>query len=100
MIIPEFYHIAQRAFSKKDPRELNFSNKKEITEYITERRRLNQFYRDTLRLIGADLKNYIERKRFFSVSPFFLPSGSPSSSAGESSSMTSWTLFSCNITKT
>ena len=63
MIIPEFYHIAQRAFSKKDPRELNFSNKKEITEYITERRRLNQFYRDTLRLIGADLKNYIEMKR-------------------------------------
>jgi RNA polymerase primary sigma factor len=63
MIIPEFYHIAQRAFSKKDPRELNFSNKKEITEYITERRRLNQFYKETLRLVGADLKNYIEIKR-------------------------------------
>ncbi|MDR1950589.1 MAG: RNA polymerase sigma factor RpoD [Spirochaetaceae bacterium] len=62
MIIPEFYHIAQRAFSKKDPRELNFS-KKEITEYMTERRRLNQFYKETLRLIGGDLKNYIEIKR-------------------------------------
>jgi RNA polymerase primary sigma factor len=62
MIIPEFYHIAQRAFSKKDPRELNFS-KKEITEYMTERRRLNQFYKETLRLIGGDLKNYIELKR-------------------------------------
>jgi RNA polymerase primary sigma factor len=62
MIIPEFYHIAQRAFSKKDPRELNFS-KKEITEYMTERRRLNQFYKETLRVIGGDLKYYIELKR-------------------------------------
>ncbi|MDR1908460.1 MAG: RNA polymerase sigma factor RpoD [Spirochaetaceae bacterium] len=62
MIIPEFYHIAQRAFSKRDPRELNFS-KKEITEYLTERRRLNQFYKETLRLIGADLRNFMELKR-------------------------------------
>jgi RNA polymerase primary sigma factor len=30
MIIPEFYHIAQKAFSKRDLRELNLS-KKEIT---------------------------------------------------------------------
>ncbi|MFP3088910.1 RNA polymerase sigma factor RpoD [Treponema sp. TIM-1] len=62
MIIPEFYHIALRAFSKKDPRELSLS-KKEITEYMTERRRLNQFYKETLRLIGGELKNYIEIKR-------------------------------------
>jgi RNA polymerase primary sigma factor len=62
MIIPEFYHIAQRAFSKKDPRELSLS-KKEITEYMTERRRLNQFYKETLRLIGEDLKSYMEIKR-------------------------------------
>jgi RNA polymerase primary sigma factor len=62
MIIPEFYHIAQKAFSKKDLRELNLS-KKEITEHMTERRRLNQFYKDTLRIISADLKNYIEVKR-------------------------------------
>ncbi|MDR2606896.1 MAG: RNA polymerase sigma factor RpoD [Treponema sp.] len=62
MIIPEFYHIAQRAFSKKDPRELSLS-KKEITEYMTERRRLNQFYKDVLRIIGGDLKNYMEIKR-------------------------------------
>ncbi|MDR2630790.1 MAG: RNA polymerase sigma factor RpoD [Spirochaetaceae bacterium] len=62
MIIPEFYHIALRAFSKKDPRELSLS-KKEITEYMTERRRLNQFYKETLRLIGVELKNYIEIKR-------------------------------------
>ncbi|MDR3130079.1 MAG: RNA polymerase sigma factor RpoD [Treponema sp.] len=62
MIIPEFYHIAVRAFSKKDPKDLNFS-KKEINEYMTERRRLSQFYREPLRLIGGDLKNYIESKR-------------------------------------
>jgi RNA polymerase primary sigma factor len=62
MIIPEFYHIAQRAFSKKDPRELSLT-KKEATEYLTERRRLNQFYKETLRIIGGDLKSYIENKR-------------------------------------
>jgi RNA polymerase primary sigma factor len=62
MIIPEFYHIAQKAFSKRDLLEMNLS-KKEITEHMTERRRLNQFYKETLRLILADLKNYIELKK-------------------------------------
>ena len=62
MIIPEFYHLGQKAFSKKDLRELNLS-KKEITEHMTERRRLNQFYKDILKTILADLKNYIEIKR-------------------------------------
>ncbi|GHV16672.1 RNA polymerase sigma factor RpoD [Spirochaetia bacterium] len=62
MIILEFYHIDRRAGSKKDPRELNLS-KKELTEYMTERRRLNSFYKETLRLIGGDLKNYMEIKR-------------------------------------
>ncbi|MDR0487396.1 MAG: RNA polymerase sigma factor RpoD [Treponema sp.] len=62
VVIPEFYQIAQKAFSKKDMRELNLS-KKEITEYMTECRRLNQSYKDTLRLIQYDLRNYIEMKR-------------------------------------
>ena len=62
MIIPEFFHIAQKAFSKRDLRELNLS-KKEITEHMTERRRLNQFYKDTLRVILTDLKSYIDLKR-------------------------------------
>ncbi|MDR2542752.1 MAG: RNA polymerase sigma factor RpoD [Treponema sp.] len=62
MIIPEFYSIAQKTFSKKDYRELNLS-KKEITEHMTEYRRLNQFYRETLRTIQGDLKNYIELKK-------------------------------------
>ena len=62
MIIPEYYTIAQRAFSKKDPREMNLS-KKEITEYMAERRRLNQYYRETLKIIGPDLKQYMDIKR-------------------------------------
>jgi len=62
MIIPEFFHIAQKAFSKRDLRELNLS-KKEITEHMTERRRLNQFYKETLRIILPDLRSYIEAKR-------------------------------------
>jgi RNA polymerase primary sigma factor len=62
MIIPEFYHIAQKAFSKRDLRELNLS-KKEITEHMTERRRLNQFYKDALRVILSDLKTYMELKK-------------------------------------
>jgi RNA polymerase primary sigma factor len=62
MIIPEFYHIAQKAFSKRDLREMNLS-KKEITEHMTERRRLNQFYKETLRIVLTDLKTYIEIKR-------------------------------------
>jgi len=62
MIIPEFYQIAQKAFSKKDMRELNLS-KKEITEHMTEYRRLNQFYRETLRTIQSDLRNYMELKK-------------------------------------
>ncbi|WP_461256913.1 RNA polymerase sigma factor RpoD [Treponema sp. R80B11-R83G3] len=62
MIIPEFYNIAQKAFSKRDLRELNLS-KKEITEHMTEYRRLNQFYKDTLRAIQVELRNYIDLKR-------------------------------------
>jgi RNA polymerase primary sigma factor len=62
MLIPEFYYLAQRAFSKKDPREMNLS-KKEISEYLAERRRLIQCYREPLREIIPDLKLYIETKR-------------------------------------
>jgi RNA polymerase primary sigma factor len=64
LLITEFYRIAQKAFSKKDPRELALT-KKEITEYLAERRRLNSCYRDALRLIGPDLKAYMDSKRHF-----------------------------------
>jgi len=62
MLIPEFYQLAQRAFSKKDPREMNLS-KKEVSEYLAERRRLIQCYREPLREILPELKAYMELKK-------------------------------------
>jgi RNA polymerase primary sigma factor len=62
LIITEFHHIVQKAFSKKDPKELSLS-KKEITEYMTEKRRLNLFYKDTLKQIGGELRQFAEIKR-------------------------------------
>jgi RNA polymerase primary sigma factor len=62
VIIPEFYKLALRAFSKKDPREMGLS-KKEISEYLAERRRLTQFYRAALKEHIAELKAYIEQKK-------------------------------------
>jgi RNA polymerase primary sigma factor len=63
MIITECHRIAQKAFSKKEAKDLNEKTKKEITEYMTERRRLYGFYKESLRAIDADLKKYIEAKR-------------------------------------
>jgi RNA polymerase primary sigma factor len=51
-----------KALSKKDPRELNLA-KKEISEFMAERRRLNQFYRDTIREHLPAVKSYVEQKR-------------------------------------
>jgi RNA polymerase primary sigma factor len=64
LLITEFYRIAQKAFSKKDPRELALT-KKELTDYLAERRRLNSFYRDTLRMMATELKAYMDSKRHF-----------------------------------
>jgi len=62
VLIPEFYSLAQRAFSKRDPREMNLS-KKEISEYLAERRRLYQFYREPLKENLNELKGYMEEKK-------------------------------------
>jgi RNA polymerase primary sigma factor len=63
MIIPEFYGLAFKIFTKgKDPREMNLS-KKEISEYLAERRRLAQAYRDPLKIVLPDLKVYAELKK-------------------------------------
>jgi len=61
MIIPELYQLAQKAFSRKDPRDMNFS-KKEISDFLAEKRRLNQFYREPLKAIFNNLKQYVEMK--------------------------------------
>jgi RNA polymerase primary sigma factor len=52
----------QKTFSRVDPREMDLS-KKEISEILTERRRLNQSYREPLKPFTAKLKQYIESKK-------------------------------------
>jgi RNA polymerase primary sigma factor len=61
MIISEFYDLAHRAFSKDDPHNMGLS-KKEISEMLSERRRLNQYYREPLKAIMASLRQYFEMK--------------------------------------
>ena len=61
-LIPQFFDIAERARSAKDPRELNL-NKKEASEFLADRRRLNAWYKETIRDLYANLKCYIETKK-------------------------------------
>ncbi len=61
MVIPEFNNLMIKTFSKVDPRELDLS-KKEISEFLAERRRLTQFYRERLKDIRPLLKNYMDLK--------------------------------------
>jgi RNA polymerase primary sigma factor len=61
MVIPEFFDLAERTFRKEDPRELGLS-KKEISEYLAERRRLNQFYRESPKELLPELRAYMELK--------------------------------------
>ncbi len=58
MLIPEFHQISVKA-----KRESGSQQRKESSERIAERRRLNQFYRDVLRDTQAELKAYMENKR-------------------------------------
>ncbi len=61
MILPELYELMKKTFTKVDPRELDLS-KKEISELLAERRRLNQYYRESLKKIVPSLKQYMEMK--------------------------------------
>ena len=60
-IIPEFFRIAERARSAKDPTDLNLS-KKETSEFLTDRRRLNAWYKESIRELTPGMKSYIELK--------------------------------------
>lgn len=62
MIIPEFFIIAQKAFSKID---LNESGRprKEINEEMAEKKRLRNAYGDQLKPIIPDLKAYVLLKK-------------------------------------
>ncbi len=62
MIIPEIYNLIQKTFSKIDPKEMDIS-KKEISEILAERRRLNQNYREQLKGVIPLIKQYIEQKK-------------------------------------
>ena len=61
MVIPEFNSLMIKTFSKVDPKDLDLS-KKEISEFLAERRRLTQFYREKIKEIRPQLKNYMELK--------------------------------------
>lgn len=66
MIIPEFYSLAQKAFAKKnqqDEEEEHDSSNAEGSEFFTEKRRLNQYYKEPLRAIAGQLRQYMELKR-------------------------------------
>ena len=61
MLIPEFHQIVVKA-TRKEPKDMSLQ-KKENTEKIAERRRLNQFYRELIDSSAADLRFYIESKK-------------------------------------
>ena len=61
VLIPEFYQIAIKA-TRREAKDTSLQ-RKENTEKIAERRRLNQFYRDVIRDCLTDLKEYVEHKR-------------------------------------
>jgi RNA polymerase primary sigma factor len=62
LFVPELYRLGQAIVSRVDPRELNLS-KKEVSEYLAERRRVTAFYREPLRPHYASIKLFIEAKR-------------------------------------
>jgi RNA polymerase primary sigma factor len=62
LFVPEVYKLALSISSRVDPRELNLS-KKEISEFLAERRRVTQFYREALRPHMPDIRVFMENKR-------------------------------------
>ena len=62
MMIPEFFAVAQKAFSKIDPHESG-KQRKEINEEMAERRRLRTCYSEVLKQVLPDMKQYILLKK-------------------------------------
>jgi RNA polymerase primary sigma factor len=62
IFVPEVYKLALSISSRVDPRELNLS-KKEISEFLAERRRVTQFYRDALRPLLPEVRQFMDAKR-------------------------------------
>ena len=61
MLIPEFHKLTQKAFSKTDPARMNYS-KKGINDFLAERRRINQFYKDSIVNLSTQLNQYMDLK--------------------------------------
>ena len=62
MMIPEFFAVAQKAFSKIDPAESG-KQRKELQEEMTERKRLRTCYSEVLKQVLPDMKQYIILKK-------------------------------------
>lgn len=61
LFMGEFYKVAIKTLSKPDFREIPMG-KKELSEYLAEKRRLNQAYKDVCKDQFSALKNYVELK--------------------------------------
>ena len=62
ILIPEFYSIGIRAFSRIDIHEPG-RNRKEINEEMTEKRRLKTSYSEHIKPVFADMKGYMQLKK-------------------------------------
>ena len=62
VLITEFYSIAQQAFSRIDPHESGKS-KKEMSDEMSEKRRLKHVYGEMLKSVFPEMKQYISLKR-------------------------------------
>ncbi|MGI5069781.1 RNA polymerase sigma factor RpoD [Treponema pectinovorum] len=62
MMIPEFFSVAQKAFTRIDPHEPGKA-RKEINEEMSEKRRLKTCYSEWLKPVLPDMKQYIALKK-------------------------------------
>jgi len=62
MIIPEFAFLSQETLSKGEPRDDINRSKKELSDFLAEKRRLTQFYKEPLKVISVPLRQYMELK--------------------------------------
>ncbi len=61
MIITGMYDIYRKLTQKFDEKEMDLT-KKELTEFFSEQKRLNQSYRDQIKDFQSNLKSYVEMK--------------------------------------
>jgi RNA polymerase primary sigma factor len=62
MIIPEFAFLSQETLSRGEPRDDINRSKKELSDFLAEKRRLTQFYKEPLKAISAPLRQYMDLK--------------------------------------